>query len=58
MQAALFVFTGVSNAVYKRDEIRERALPWEQTDHPGAARRRLWGTLSSPSVALYFDFLY
>lgn len=35
MLAAVFVFTGVLNAVYERDEIRAWGLPWEQTDHPG-----------------------
>lgn len=29
------LFTGVTCAVYERDEIWTRGLPWEQTDHRG-----------------------
>lgn len=40
MQAVMFVFTEVSDAVFQRDEIRVSGLPWKQTDHSGVVWQR------------------
>ena len=52
MLAAVFVFTGISNAVYEHGVTMG-------ADRPSGGRvMEAWSTLSSPSGALYFDFLY